>query len=153
MSTELILAIVGIIGTLVGSFGSAALANHFATQREERQWKRQFAEQRRQERLDACEDFAALALRVSLGEVHDNTEISRILTRVELRNTPEVAAAALQLLDASEIAEAAAAGEDDDKRKAANTEFAKKRTAFLRMAHEENSPEAFLAQRDSANHS
>jgi|SRR5215211_1475086 len=153
MSAELILAIVGIAGTLIGSFGSAALANHYAAQREEQQWKRQFAEQRRQERLDACEEFAALALRVSFGEVHDNTEISRSLTRLELRNTPEVAAAALQLLDASEIAEEATAGEDEDRRKAANADFVKKRRAFLRMAHEENSQETFPANRDSANHS
>jgi|SRR5215211_9098115 len=153
MSTEVLLAIVGIIGTLIGSFGGATLINHYATQREERQWKQQLAEQRRQERLNACEEFAALTLRIAFGEVHDNTEISNCLTRLQLRNSPEVAAAAHQLLDSSEKAEEAPTGEENkDKRDAAYADYLKKRTAFLNMARDEESIETSPTERDSANH-
>jgi len=72
---------------------------------------------------------------------------------LQLRNSPEVAAAAHQLLDSSEKAEEAPTGEENkDKRDAAYADYLKKRTAFLNMARDEESIETSPTERDSANH-
>ena len=59
MSPEVLIALIGVVGTLLGTLGGALLSNRAATKREDRQWKRQINEQRRSEALKACEDYIA----------------------------------------------------------------------------------------------
>jgi hypothetical protein len=57
MSSEAIIAVVGILATLIGAVGTTFISNRSAAERGGRQWIRQLEEQRRDELLKACENY------------------------------------------------------------------------------------------------
>lgn len=98
MSPEVLIAFVGVVGTLLGTLGGALLSNRAATKREDRQWKRQIDEQRRSEALKACEDYIA-----GTAIVYDNPQVElaplwRSLAIIEIL-APKAAADKAQALD------------------------------------------------------
>jgi hypothetical protein len=84
MTPEVILALLGILGTLLGTLAGSALSNHYTAKREERQWDRQIKEQRRGELFRAYEDFLEKAMPSIEGTPSDQAALWHALARVEL---------------------------------------------------------------------
>jgi hypothetical protein len=137
-----LIALIGIAGTVIGTLGSAYLTNRFAREREEQQWTRQVEEQRHQQRLNAYEEFAATALLVSLGEVGSNEPVAWALARLELRSSPKVSQAARELFIACEEAEKGL-DKSEEEQKALRVEAGKKRDAFLQIVQQEQESRAY----------
>jgi hypothetical protein len=100
MTPEAWIALIGVVGTLAGTLGSATLTNGYARRREQEQWHRHLSEQRRQERLDVCEHFATEAWLMAQRANPTSGELTRALTRLQLRTSGETIAAANRLYQA-----------------------------------------------------
>jgi hypothetical protein len=81
---------VGVVGTLVGTIGSAVLTNRFAIAREQRDTE----ERRRQETLALCEVLASNALMLRDRRKLDEQVLTTNITRIQLRTSPETSQAA-----------------------------------------------------------
>jgi hypothetical protein len=102
MSPEATIALIGIIGTLLGSFGGTVLANRASANREARQWTRQIQEQRRRELLEACEHYIAITASVLDDPAKaDDAAWWHALVRVQLLAPADIVEHALNLDEAA----------------------------------------------------
>jgi hypothetical protein len=89
VNPETIIAIAGLLVTLVGTLGGVWLTNRAAARREEQQWRRHIGEERRRERLEVCEDLSRTVLLVAMDK-SSQEEVAAAFSRVELRCHPSV---------------------------------------------------------------
>jgi hypothetical protein len=106
MTPEMWIALMGIGGTVVaailavtGTVVSTVVANRSTRERESDQWQRQLREQRRQERLEVCEQFATEAWLMAHRQ-SPSDDLTRALNRLHLRTSDETAEAANRLFQA-----------------------------------------------------
>jgi hypothetical protein len=99
VNPETIIAIAGLLVTLVGTLGGVWLTNRAAARREEQQWRRHIGEERRRERLEACEDLSRTVLLVAMDK-SSQEEVAAAFSRVELRCHPSVVQTARKLFSA-----------------------------------------------------
>jgi len=151
LSPEVLIAFIGIFGTLAAAVISSVLTHRAALRRETLQWQRTVREQRRQEALNACEEFATLTTTIAISGQLDREGILRGLNRVELHTSESIAQAANELrdlldttLDLREQIIGAAVREnrdvhddEDQALQAATVAFNDKRNQFLKLAREE----------------
>jgi hypothetical protein len=98
LTPEVLIALFGLIGTLGAGLGVTFFNNQAVRQREKQQWEREIGEQRRLERLDAVEEFAALTMALTLtGKNFNSDELLRSLHRVEMRCSPSTGDVAMDL--------------------------------------------------------
>jgi hypothetical protein len=106
LTPEVLIALIGIVGTVAGTLLSAEFSNRSAKKREDEQWQRQLMELRRQERLNVCEDFATQALLV-VDNSASHADLVRLLNRLRLRlrTSDETVEAASALYEACSTAQ------------------------------------------------
>jgi hypothetical protein len=84
MDATVAVALIGVIGTLVGTLGATLLTNRAASEREETQWRRQQRDQFGKELLAACEKLGTLVLLQVTAKPPDDEGIARAVTRVRM---------------------------------------------------------------------
>jgi hypothetical protein len=142
LTPEVLIALFGLIGTLGAGLGVTFFNNQAVRQREKQQWEREIGEQRRLERLDAVEEFAALTMALTLtGKNFNSDELLRSLHRVEMRCSPstgdvaiDLYADSLTLMRELEKPEEARDREEYDRKE---KKYAESRKRFRDLAREE----------------
>jgi type II secretory pathway pseudopilin PulG len=101
LSPEVLIALIGVFGTLAAAIASSVLTNRASVRRETLQWQRTVREQQRQAALNICEDYATVTSAMMLSGNTDSEGILRNMNRVQLHTSEPIAIAARELYDLS----------------------------------------------------
>lgn len=135
MGPEVWIALIGVVGTLIGTFGGVALTNRATAERGKRQWHRQNSDLRRQELFDACQDFGTQAVMLGSGNSDGMQVPYESFTKLQLRASNEIEVSARDLFGACNALQKSDL--DDPNREQLLEDLVEKRTALLKKVREE----------------
>jgi hypothetical protein len=138
MSAEVIIALIAVAGTGLGTLGATFLSNRAAENREAAQYKRQTEDQRRTETIIACVDLATGALLLILGREQDDQTLIPIVTKVQLLAPKAISDQAFDLYrNAANTREALTRATTDMERSTASKAALKAHIDFIALVRRE----------------
>ena len=96
LSPEVLIALIGVFGTLAAALISSWLTSRSSLKRETLQWQRTVREQQRQEALSICEDYLTMTTTMVTSTTTDHEAFLKGLNRVQLHTSARIAEAAAE---------------------------------------------------------